>query len=59
MVHVKGIVRIVLRLELLKPPVVGTICHDHRIACFVITEVIHIASGREEGLHLIVIADIA
>ena len=44
MVHVKEVVRIVLGLEFLELPVVGTICHGHRIACFIITEVAYTKS---------------
>src|SRR5262245_41542857 len=52
LVHVKEVVWIVLRLELLEPSIVGSIRGDRRIARLIMSKVIHIAAGSHEGFHL-------
>src|SRR5216683_4171839 len=51
LVHAEEVFRIVLRLELLEPPVVGPIGGGDRLARLIVGQVIHIAAGGHEGLH--------
>src|SRR6267143_4590353 len=52
LVHAEEVLRIVLRLELLEAPVVGSICGGDRIARLVVIQVVHVPAGGDEGLHL-------
>jgi hypothetical protein len=52
LIHVEEIARVVLRLDLLEPPVVGSVCGGDGIAGLIVAQVIHIAAGGDEGLHL-------
>src|SRR5262249_4103556 len=54
LVHAEEVLRIVLRPQLAKTPVVRPISGCHRIARLIVAEVIHVSAGGGKGFHLLI-----
>src|SRR5713101_9353095 len=50
--HAEKVLRIILRLQLLEAPVVGSVCGGDRVVRLIVTQVVHVPAGGEERLHL-------
>src|SRR6478672_2783804 len=51
LVQAEHVLGIIFRLDLLKTPIVRSICCSDRVALLIVAQVVHVATRSREGLH--------